>query len=289
MNLPLTAALAAALALASLASAKVPPLLAVPSNVEPSARAELTAQHDALAQRLAELRKWSADYNANCGNRDLPANDPRVADCLAQKSKLDAAGQTYTRDLEAYNDAVLRRSAIGSVGETRGEIRIVRPDNQVVSGTSAGAPAILNYGTRIETGANGYFRGTLRDGATFTLGANSQVTIEPLPASPAAHDGLTLMAAKGLLHWIGAAARGAGLGERLKVRIPTAVIAVRGTEFEVELAPDGSGTVKLLSGAVSVTPQHGAAFDLGVGQMATVAADGTWSAPRSLAAERPSV
>lgn len=67
---------------------------------------------------------------------------------------------------------------------------------------------------------------------------------------------------------------------QVKVKIPVGCLGDRGTEAEVEVAPDGSGYVKLFSGELEVTPNKPAVmFVLTAKHTITFNKDGTFSSP----------
>ena len=106
----------------------------------------------------------------------------------------------------------------------------------------------LLVGAELHTGNSGRVRLRFEDGSTLVLADRSTLTLER--ATPAGADGKRDL---GLLLHLGL------IGQRVKpgggrweVRTPTAVTAVRGTEFLVEVAQDLSTAVHVQSGEVTV-------------------------------------
>ena len=100
----------------STARAKVPPLLEVPDYLSAVVKQDLINQREALEKRIFALRVWSTNFNAKCGNRDLPTDDPLGQGMSAEKAKLDQAGQDYTRDALAFDDLILSHTEVGALG-----------------------------------------------------------------------------------------------------------------------------------------------------------------------------
>jgi hypothetical protein len=89
-----------------IAQATVPPLFDVPDYLPGDVKKDLGDKRAKLEERITSLRQQAADFNAKCGNRELSADDPLTNECLAEKAKLDKAGQQYSRDAEAFNKEV---------------------------------------------------------------------------------------------------------------------------------------------------------------------------------------
>jgi len=266
----------------STANAKLPLLLEVPNYINDSQKKDLTSQRENLEKRLTALRKWADDYNAKCGNRDLPEDDPLAKECLADKARLDKYGQEYARDALAFDDLVLSLTQVGAVAESRGEFYFVTPDGRKVAG-EAGAKAPVSSGTRIVTGPNGHLRAVLLDETVFTIGPNSDLVIDEFVYDPdKSLDKISARLQKGVFRWVtGKAARKDPA--MMKVTLPQGDLGIRGTDFEAMVAPDNSGSVKLYSGQLDITEKKTRrTFLLNAGQMVTFSAEGIFSPPAPL-------
>ena len=241
-------------AVISTAHAKVPPLLPVPDYLSDSVKRDLTSQREVLEQRIVALRKWADDFNAKCGGRTLSEDDPAAKDCLNEKAKLDQAGQNYSRDALAFDDEVLKATAIGSIGESRGEFYIVTPDGRGLTGDDA-AKGFLNKGSRVVTGADGRIQLKLQDQTTFTIGPNSDMVVDEYDYDPdPSLRKLTVAFAKGVCRWVTAKANQLHSSDTgFKIKTQTLVLTIRGTDFELSVQPDGTGYVKLFSGKLEIT------------------------------------
>ena len=203
----------------SIANAKLPPLLDVPNYLTGSVKQDLNTKRDDLVKRRTALRKWADDYNARCGNRDLPEDDPLVKECLADKARLDKYGQEYARDALAFDDLVLSLTRVGAVGSSRGEFYLITPDGRKVAGEAA-AKAQVSTGTRIVTGPDGHLQTRLLDETVFTIGPNSDVVIDEFVYDPdtSVHK-VSARVTKGLFRWVtGKVARKDP--EQMKVNLP---------------------------------------------------------------------
>ena len=99
--------------------------------------------------------------------------------------------------------------------------------------------AVLTSGDQVRTGENSQVKMENADGYEITLGPKTSVDIVDLDKS------ITLLLGK-IKIWV------KKFGTRFEVRTPPYAMAVRGTEFTVDVAADGTTTVMVLEGAVSV-------------------------------------
>jgi hypothetical protein len=163
--------------------------------------------------------------------------------------------------------------------ESRGEFYFVTKDGRKLTGAEADKLP-LDEGTRVVTGSDGHLRATLPDNTTFTVGPNSDLVIDKFVYDPAS-DSRTILASlsKGLFRWVtGKTARQNPAG--MKVTLPVGTLGIRGTDFEVNVQPDGSGSVVLYFGQLEITEKKSAfTFLLNAGEKVTFGADGSISRP----------
>ncbi len=107
----------------------------------------------------------------------------------------------------------------------------------------------LAVGASLRTGAQSRMRLRCVDGSSLVLADNSQLQIERFEPGPARRASFLLN--MGLLGQKVQPAEQPG-ESRWQVRTPSAVTAVRGTEFMVEVARDQSTQVHVISGVVAV-------------------------------------
>lgn len=269
--------------------AKVPPLLEVPDYLPMNLKKDLNNERSHLEKRIASLRQWADRYNASCGNRTLSEDDPKAKDCLDQKAKLDKAGQQYSKDAIAFDDKILKATFVGAVAEVRGEVYFVTPDGRklTVDGTSK---ITVNLGTRILTGPTGHLNILLNDETVFTLGPQSEFVIDDFVFDPktSVHKvGANFL--KGTFRWVTGKVAQKDTST-VKIKVAYGTIGPRGTDFEVSVAPDKSGYVKLFSGKLEITEaKSGGVFEIDAGQMFKFHADGTREQTIPLDTKEPSI
>lgn len=125
------------------------------------------------------------------------------------------------------------------------------------------APYMLEEGDRIRTGKRARADIYIKYGSKIRLGANTEFTV-----SKVAPEGNIVKVVKGKMHaWIRKF-----IGRKFTVRTPSAVCAVRGTVFGVEVAEAGETTWDLFSGAIQIADNRNHTVDLQPGQRVAVAA-----------------
>jgi hypothetical protein len=147
---------------------------------------------------------------------------------------------------------VLSLSLLGSAAfaQQACEVMAVSGEAQRVDGKALAVGDKLDVGTALRTGAAGRVRLKFIDGSVLVLADKSQLRIEAFSAGGAKPREAELLLELGLI------------GQRVnpspggswKVRTPTAVTAVRGTEFTVEVGDDRATAVLVKTGAVDVEP-----------------------------------
>ena len=131
-----------------------------------------------------------------------------------------------------------------------GEFYIITSDGRHLDGQS-GAQAAIDSGARLVTGPSGHAVLTLPDGTTFTIGANSEIAVDDFIYEPGAGvRRVTLNFVKGFFRWV--------TGEitpqyKPLVKMAVGDLGTRGTDFECESDPGGSGYIKLYSGELELT------------------------------------
>ncbi|MDA8130725.1 MAG: FecR family protein [Elusimicrobia bacterium] len=109
----------------------------------------------------------------------------------------------------------------------------------------------LRQGDSLRTGGRSWCEMLLRDGTFIRLDQNSETGAEELRADDEGRAfGFSFL--KGRAVWLVAKLKGKVLS-RFTVRTPSAVCAVRGTEFAVSVSTDGASQVGLFEGKVALT------------------------------------
>lgn len=134
------------------------------------------------------------------------------------------------------------------------EVLAVR--GEALSGTRALAVGDrLEPGSDVRTGASGRVRLRFLDGSTVVVSDRTVLKIERFELADARRSAATLLLESGLIGQKVAPSAGGSW----EVRTPTAVTAVRGTEFSVEAHPDYGTEVNVQSGKVEVEALQSAA------------------------------
>ncbi|MEQ8248287.1 MAG: FecR family protein [Alphaproteobacteria bacterium] len=139
----------------------------------------------------------------------------------------------------------------------------------------------------VETVSDGGLHLTFLDGTDFRLGAESRVTLDEFVYDPDVSSGkMALNLSKGVFRFV------SGKLDKRGVRLvtPTVSIGIRGTDFFVVVADDGSTSVKVEEGEVEVTQLSGGASAIVVaGSAAIFAAGGAVSLDANVVVNDPGV
>lgn len=149
---------------------------------------------------------------------------------------------------------------------------------------TVGQPIYLN--DQINTGSNSRVQILLNDQSVFNLGPNSSLVLDKFIYDPSSSQ-LNIIIKKGAFKFISGKISNNN-PDAMKVNLPNATIAVRGTGVAGEVSPDGSSVVALLHGRVSVTsnsPGSVSAILSKSGWGVQVGAQGSVSTPALLPAE----
>lgn len=130
------------------------------------------------------------------------------------------------------------------------EVVAVSGEAQRADGRPLAVGDRLDVGTTLRTGAGGRVRLKFGDGSVLVLADKSQLRLEAYTAGAAQPRTAEFMLELGL---IGQKVSPV-VGGSWKVRTPTAVTAVRGTEFSVEVGDDRATAVHVKTGEVDVEP-----------------------------------
>ncbi len=148
--------------------------------------------------------------------RTLPAGVLALAGAVASAQTPDAAPDTRA----------------GTFKQVQGEVRLGRGDGRAVQAGEA-----VRAGERIRTGQDGAASLVLKDGTVMVLGPDSTADLSQYQFNATTQEGNLLVellqgsvrVVTGLLARVNP--------ERFKVKTPTAVVGVRGTDFIVEANP----------------------------------------------------
>lgn len=155
--------------------------------------------------------------------------------------------------------------AAGRVEEAEGAVSVERNGGR----RAIGKGAAIHYGDTMFTGKNSRVRFTLLEVGSFTLESDTSVSIDEL-FEEAKDETMVLRMAAGYL-WA-RVSRLSSSKRRLEVHTPTVIAGVRGTEFELTAAVDGSAAMAVDEGSVELAVE-GETLVVDSGSMAEVDAD----------------
>lgn len=107
---------------------------------------------------------------------------------------------------------------------------------------------------RVETQESAWAQIRFRDDTDFRVGSNSVVVLDRFLYDPQKKTGeLALNVTQGMFRFV----TGTMNKDGYKIRTPSAVIGVRGTDFLLEVTPAGGTRVAVIEGMVEITPLRG--------------------------------
>lgn len=127
---------------------------------------------------------------------------------------------------------------------------------------------ILNM--EIESVEKGRIDVRFKDKTQLIVGSLGKIKIDNFVFNPKESVGdLSLKVAAGVMRFV----TGKMSSQSYKIRTPSAVLGVRGTDFTVSVAENGATTVSVLTGSVEIAPINGSPTTISAGATATT--DGT--------------
>lgn len=148
------------------------------------------------------------------------------------------------------------------------DFRAETPDRDGLTDEQLVRMPLVN-GTSFATGPGGRARLVFPDGTTLALGASTRFVVENLPDARDPNRQGRLNLAQGFARWSHDARRRIerAINRRFGIRIGRVAVAVRGTDFDMSLAPDGTGFIRVRSGSIDYrTAEDGAPRELRAGQ-----------------------
>jgi ferric-dicitrate binding protein FerR (iron transport regulator) len=133
----------------------------------------------------------------------------------------------------------------------------------------------LYWNDLLKTDKSGRMRVSLRDGSILSLGSDTEMKVTQHDAT-SQQTQLELNYGK-LRSRVVAITKPGG---KFEVKTPKAVAGVIGTDFYIFVNPDGSVTIIVYSGTVTITLANGTVITVNAGQMLTINSDGTVSGPQ---------
>ena len=124
----------------------------------------------------------------------------------------------------------------GIFKKVQGKAQIISADGGARRDPTAGVA--LNVGERVRTGADSGASLTLRDGSELVLGANTAVLLPRFEYDSATQEGHVLLDFLGGQLRILSGLIAKNKNDNMKIKTPTALVGVRGTDFILEAAPN---------------------------------------------------
>jgi hypothetical protein len=265
---------------------KIPALSEIPADLPLDIRVQFYQQRQALKKELVDFQAVALAFNTKDAKEQSDA----------EYEKLDAWRTRYINAVKVFNQKMAQREQpvkrpqkvtayIVQFNTVRGKFSIENSDGSKLTNVDiqAGRVARVDNGTHVTTGPTGHLRIILPDETVFTIGPNSDMVIDEFVYDPDLDASkVSVRLAKGIFRWAtGKVARKDPAS--MKVTTPVAYIGIRGTDFETEVAPDGSGYIKLFSGELEITPKkNGSTFVLKAKQIVKFNADGFFSKPEPI-------
>jgi len=294
----------------AIVEAQTPKLAQVPFCISELHRSQLVSRRDSLEQRKASLAQRDAELNSQC--KGVEVGSAKASNCYAIRSELSADIGSYAESARRFNAEVETAKSecqdsklpdgppvvstpsttsvaprveeprpVAKAGSVRGGVYSLADDGRkpVIQGSD------IRFDTRLVTESDGRVDVNFDDGSQLVIGPNSEIVIDGFMYTQATlvhqPDGRAMA---GLFRWISGKIHDYK-NPRPRFRIPPAVLAVRGTEFEVEQKSEGSGVIRQISGSIELTPDKGGApIMLQAGETVSYTADGKISKPAPIPA-----
>jgi len=193
--------------------------------------------------------------------QDRPALAPALQQRVADDSKSKCEGPA------------------GTLGGVQGEYAIELADGRRIQNPSEGFTVVC--GMKLVTGSKGRMQVLLRDQTVFTLGPDGELVVDKFvyDADKSLSGKISAELTKGVFRWVTGKVAGEDPAD-MAVKLPSGDLGIRGTDFEITLAADHSGSVSVASGKVVYRQRStGIETTLTAGQKATFDADGKASGP----------
>lgn len=283
----------------------------VPTNLNAGEFSELTVMRNKLLAQQESTQEKIDTQAQDC--HDVAEGSPKVDECMAMAQEVRNSVRSYRNALELFKTSLATSLELQQAKsrmqdklsvasghqpqpiaiESHGEFYIIAKDGKKLTGELA-AHATEDDQSSFITGSNSGAVLTLPNNTRITLGSNTEYLTNVPDQHPGADKQTTSELLRGTLRWVHETSSEAikelneNYGEtrsRLiregKIRVANVAVSVRGTDFECAVLPDGSGYIKLYSGAVDLTSHDGGdTFTLHAGQLVAIR-DGKFAKPAS--------
>lgn len=228
----------------------IPALAEVPAELPQDLRVALSQERGDLS---AEYRAFKADSDAFNALKAEQQDDGAYAQLMRRRDAYIAKAKAFNAKV---HQAIVERPYvnIGVAAAVRGECWYELADGTKVS-LGSGQP--IYHNVRVHTGPTGKLQLMLLDQTTFTIGPNSDMVLDEFVYDPNTSVGkVSASILKGVFRYVtGKIAQARPTS--MKVTVPVGCLGDRGTDFEAQVAEDGSTTIRLFSGEVDFVPKKG--------------------------------
>ena len=265
----------------------VPALEQVPDNLPSKERADLLSRRQTIENENIRFNEDARVFNGKSVDN---MTDAEYGEYKAEAVALQTRRNHIVSEIRAFNGDVARAQATANRSgkampytvqfiSARGVFSIENSDGSIFTNANIGTGRVarIDTGTRVTTGPTGRLRLLFPDETVFTIGPNSDIVMDEFVYDPSEGTGKILVRLiKGLLRFVtGKVAHRDPAAVR--IALPVADLAPRGTDFETFVGKDGSGYIKLFFGMLEITPKNGGvAFVMNHQRMVTFGPDGTF-------------
>jgi len=280
----------------------VPAMKDIPESINIAERDALLSLKAQLEAEKQEIIEKTGTHNKKCSGVEEGSSLERS--CADEQNALEARISSYGEGVKKYNARIDSASAqsvtqrpvnISSGSNTypvaltaiRGEFCLERSDGSKVTNKDyrLGTSAQIDTGTRITTGEGARVQIVFPNKTVFTVGANSDMVLDEFVFNPdLTAKKIMVNMTKGVFRWVTSKVKPIPVyPSDIKVKLPVGCIGIRGTDFEVTLSPDGSGSIVLYSGQLEITEKKtGSQFLMDAGDTVTIGADGDIGRPENI-------
>jgi len=234
-----------------------------------------------VRQQLGDDTKFrhSFSYTLNGDGNSLEMAEEGVEVSYNDSGLTGATPTKVLWTLKRVHSSTVKESFLFAQIESRGEFYFLTKDGRKVSGEQANKIP-LEGGTKIVTGNDGHVKMALPDNTTFTLGPNSDLVLDKFVYDPdKSPEKVLATMTKGVFRWV-TGKTSQHDPTQMKITLPVVAVGIRGTDFEANVVPDGSGSVVLYFGQLEITEKKtGFTFLMNAGERITFGADGSVSRP----------
>ena len=263
----------------------LPQLYEIPRFFTNEQKLELLLRKEKIMTDKELLKANINSFNTRCGS--VPAVEKeRVRQCEIEQANMGAMKKDLVEAINAFNDMIRfpgmkikkeEQPVIGTPSLIVGDVRVRRNGGRewVIK---PGIP--LRSGDIIITGPDSKLQVLLVDKTAFTVGMNSELLLDDFVYDT--NNGIVNISArilKGAFRFItGKVAK--RKPDAMQVTTSVIAIGIRGTNLQVNVLPDSSGSVFLYDGLLQITEKgSGRKIDMVAGQMLYFSSAGKCSGP----------